>query len=631
MSAKIKTRRNGAPSAANTNLHASAGGPPQPARAAATPGYAAPDQRPLQVFAFDPSIGRLLGNHMTLQLPYETLEAGPVGAESRIAVIDFDASNQCYYAPVDLDDPGVLIHGGLTPSESDPRFHQQMVYAVVRETQRRFEFALGRPMKWRRDNGRANEKLHGYLRVFPHAFQQANAYYDPAEIALFFGYFPSSGETVDTLPGQTIFTCLSYDIVAHETTHALVDSLRMHFTEATSPDTLAFHEAFADIVALFQHFSNREALIETIRRTGGLIHRTVIEAEVKSDGPPMIGAELDENNPLVGLAKQFGEAIGMRKALRSALGTPPDPKQLESEFEPHLRGSILVAAVFDAFFSIYIKRTRDLLRLARASGRTTNTGDLHPDLAERLAREAVKTAQHFLNICIRSLDYCPPVDIQFGEFLRALITADADLVPSDPWGYRADIIRAFRLRGIRPEGVASYSEEALRWRPPSLHKGAIAAIQGLVYDVFPDRHVSKQLRQARSEHTAKLLTNYAKANCRQLGLDATQTVKAHSFHPIWRVRPDGRLAVDYVVEYLQKRPEKFDSDDANGFEFRGGTTVIFDHSGEVRYAIEKSVASASRLERRRAFDRAVGERDARRTFRPDERQPMNFALIHRGC
>ena len=594
--------------------------------------YPPPDFRPLQVFAFDPSVGRLLGNHMTLKLPYEELAPGPVGHRSRIAVVDYDASNDCYYQPVDLNDVSVAIRGGIAPSESDPCFHQQMVYAVVRETQRRFEFALGRPMRWRPVTGRRGDPLRGYLRIFPHAFQQANAYYDPTRVALFFGYFAATGETNDTLPGQTIFTCLSYDIIAHEATHALIDAVRTHFSEPTSQDTLAFHEAFADVVALLQHFSIEEALLETIRRTGGLIHRAVIAPEVRPQGAPTIAAELTQDNPLVNLAKQFGEAMGMRKALRSALGTPPNSNLLDTVFEPHARGAILVAAVFDAFFSIYIARTRDLLRMARAAGRDLPEGDLHPDLAERLAREASKTAQHFLNICIRSLDYCPPVDIQFGEFLRALFTADSDLVPDDPWGYRAAIITAFRLRGIRPEETSSYSEEALRWRPPARRRGAIEPLPGLDYDVYAEDPLTPAQRDRRQAEIARTLVGFARRHRRQLGLARGLPVQARSFHPIWRVRPDGRLVVDYVTELIQKRRVKLGSGrHAPEIDLRGGTTVIFDRHGNVRYAIEKNVMSKRRIERRREFEDAMAERSALRTFMPDEREPLNFAMIHRGC
>src|SRR5258707_1319914 len=78
-----------------------------------------------------------------------------------------------------------------------------------------------------------------------------------------FGYFQASTpDAGENLPAHTVCTCLSHDIVAHETTHALVDSQRDYFLEANSSDTPAFHEAFADIVALFQHFSYKEALLE---------------------------------------------------------------------------------------------------------------------------------------------------------------------------------------------------------------------------------------------------------------------------------------------------------------------------------------------------------------------------------
>jgi hypothetical protein len=93
-----------------------------------TPDLGFPLTRTLKAFAFDPSQGRLLGNQMPMAIRYEVLDPGPVVhdhmVDDGIAVVDYDATNDTYYQPVDLDDPRVLMRGGLDPNESDPRFHQ---------------------------------------------------------------------------------------------------------------------------------------------------------------------------------------------------------------------------------------------------------------------------------------------------------------------------------------------------------------------------------------------------------------------------------------------------------------------------------------------------------------------------
>ena len=53
------------------------------------------------------------------------------------------------------------------------------------------------------------------------------------------------------MKGESVFTCLSHDVIVHELTHALLDGLRPHFTIPTQIDVLAFHEAFADLIACF--------------------------------------------------------------------------------------------------------------------------------------------------------------------------------------------------------------------------------------------------------------------------------------------------------------------------------------------------------------------------------------------
>jgi hypothetical protein len=43
--------------------------------------------------------------------------------------------------------------------------------------------------------------------------------------------------------------------------------------EPTNPDVLAFHEGFADLCALFSHFSQHDALLDTIQLSGGLLYK----------------------------------------------------------------------------------------------------------------------------------------------------------------------------------------------------------------------------------------------------------------------------------------------------------------------------------------------------------------------
>ena len=80
-------------------------------------------------------------------------------------------------------------------------------------------------------------------------------------------------------------------------------------------------------------------------------------------------------------------------------------------------------------------------------------------------QEASDIAGQFLNICIRAIDYCPPADMEMGEYLRAMITADGDIERTDKYGFREALMRSFRRRLIFPDHVKFMTEEAVRWEP----------------------------------------------------------------------------------------------------------------------------------------------------------------------
>ena len=433
--------------------------------------YPTPTTRRLRVYAFDPSASVELEtaviNDAVLSLPWnppweDSLTLGPTN--EYLEVVDYDFPARTFYEPLDLNHPDLLAQDGLPPSEGSPQFHQQMVFAVAMYTIRNFERALGRYVFWSKPAPKQAEPTakgrRGYadhekrLRIYPHAVREANAYYSPEKAALLFGYFKSPPE--DGAPeGQWVFTCLSQDIVAHETTHAILHGLRKRSVDPVNPDSLALHEGFADIVALLQHFTLGKVVEHELRRNHG---------------------KLRSVNLLTGLASQFGKATGRNGALRMALDTLSKEaggdhapiKLLSEAVEAHDRGSVLVAAIFDAFVTIFERRTADLFQIA---GATPGTGPLSPQLIARLAEEASRTANSVLQMCVRGLDYLPPVGPTFGEYLRAIITADTDLVPEDPYRYRVAFAEAFRKRAIPVPNVISYAPEALCWEPPSYGGG----------------------------------------------------------------------------------------------------------------------------------------------------------------
>ncbi|HTG95335.1 MAG TPA: S8/S53 family peptidase, partial [Pyrinomonadaceae bacterium] len=95
-----------------------------------------PVTRSLRVFAFDPLAGTKLEtvgfNETTIPVPWEKLEPGPIG--EYLEVVDTDPATGVVYAPIDLDAPFPLSQAGYRPTEANPQFHQQMVYAVAMKT-----------------------------------------------------------------------------------------------------------------------------------------------------------------------------------------------------------------------------------------------------------------------------------------------------------------------------------------------------------------------------------------------------------------------------------------------------------------------------------------------------------------
>lgn len=585
---------------------------PAPAALPAVRRPPAPRERRLQVYSTDPSLASELRSidydRLVVSVRWEPLLPGPVG--EYLEVIDVDPASQAAYAPVDLEDAHLLGANGLAPDEADPQFHQQMVYSVAMKTIGHFERALGRPAFWasapyRDETGRwLPEAFVPRLRLFPHAMRARNAYYSPARHALLFGYFrvplmPSSAP--ESGPATTVFTALSYDIIAHETSHALLDGMYRHYTRPTNPDVFAFHEAFADLVALFQHFTHAP-----------LLRAAIDEAQGNLEAESLLGQ----------LARQFGRATGQRGALRDAIGTvvdgrwqrrTPDPTLLHGEgyrTEPHQRGSILVAAVFDAFLSIYRRRAQPLLRLATSGSGVLPPGAIPPDLAAALGDVAARSAEHALSICIRALDYLPPIDLTFGDYLRALITADRDVVPDDDRGYRAAFAEAFRSWGIYPSGVTTVAPDSLRWEDPDEAIRDYVLPQSLcdlLTRAFNDWRLTRNRAALHTDTLrAKAIFNTTLRQAGnpslgpEIGIDLDRPFEVHTLRAGNSVGPDGDTNPRIVVTLTQRRQTAASGDDL--LVGRTGSTLLFDLvGGRLRYVIHQRDRSGQEAESRRRF------------------------------
>lgn len=537
-----------------------------------------PLYRPLSIFARDPSTSKLHGAIASVKLPYEPLEPGPIGSIIEVDSGDVDGR---IYPRADLDARDVLLSNGYTPSITCPQFHQQMVYAVAMLTYANFKAALGRDVAFAfgADNGGQSR-----LKLRPFGAMEKNAWYDRSRGEIVFGYFTAEYSTPVAQAGVgKVYTSLSHDIIVHEMSHALLDGLRAHFFEPTHPDVLALHEAFADLIAFFQHFAYEDVVRAALSETRG---------------------RLTEAKGLISLAQEFGRGIGAQgDALRTfaGIGTEGRLRYAPDVLEPHDRGRVLSYAVFSAFETIYHRRTRRLIKLATGGSGVLPEGDLSRVLEDSLVKEARKLASQFLRICIRAIDYCPPVDVQFGDYLRALITADHDLLPDDDLAYRETIIRAFGESHIFGIGAESMTEDALLWRGPRRSMPVEAELKlaslRLTDDLSEPQDVGELRRLAGA--LGRLVTHPAFApefglisplspdyDTRTMALPVVESIRIAR-----RIGPDMQLAFDVVAEVTQRIMVEQDGIE---WPFYGGSTIILDSAGSVRFVISKRVDNIER-------------------------------------
>lgn len=545
----------------------------------------------LRIIAQDPSVKGDDDKILTakVRIPWSRMEDGPRGA--RFHVVDFDASTGKYVKHPGLPNDDPFADAEDKVLETDFAFHAQQVYAAASRTLSTFESALGRRLSW----GFNGHHLH----LVPHAFAEANAYYSFEDRALLFGYVPAVEQ------GPT-YTCLSYDVVVHETAHAVLDGLRSRFLEPGLPDQAAFHEGFADIVALLSVFAMRPVVEQSLGKAdkAGRIKRHQVEKEQLRAGI------------LTGVAEQLGQVLtqGRGALRRSAMTAPPaNWTELPQYQEPHRRGEVLVAVVLDVLIDIWAKRLEPLLlREQKATGVTLDR--------VRAAEEGAKAATQLLTMLIRGLDYLPPVEFEFGDLLDAVLLADAEVVPDDDLGYRDMLVERFERAGIR--------------RPPNRVTNVLDAEVAPHYLGFN----FAALRTDRDE-----IFRFLWQNALRLGVPTRYYTVVESVRPSQRIGPDGLIVVESVATYVQmldlsaaelegisELPIPEDLDPETPVQLFGGGTLVFDQFGRLKLHIHKDLDDWRRQLRRLEYLHRTGRSDTRRRlgFSDGAARGQAFAELH---
>jgi hypothetical protein len=406
--------------------------------------------------------------------------AGPTS--SRVAVVDYNGDLDTVFQAVRLHSDRDRFKIGTTNAEDNFYFHQVNVWATIHHTLRLLEApdVLGRRIPWAFPGGR--------LKVLPHAGYWENAYYDRSTGALHFFYFEGHS-------GEKIFTCLSHDIVTHELGHAVLDGLKPYYNEVSSAATAGFHEYFGDAIALTSALSHREMVVELAGRTDSV---------------------LTPKNLLANIAQQFGSGLSkdygsiQNAYLRSAQNkkTMDDLKGVQEE---HDFSEVMTGAYYDFLELIY----KDLMRKRDRKNPQHRVASLFD--ASSIVRRML----------LRALDYCPPVDLNFHDYARAVYRADKTAYPVDTAGYR-DLWLKVMLKRKVVQGIEELNPTRTMFNSHlrNLDISKIASSQTDAYD-FVDRNRA-------------ILSIPPTANLEVFNLYRTQKISSNDF----------RVPQEIVIEFV---------------------------------------------------------------------------------
>jgi len=239
---------------------------------------------------------------------------------------------------IDAVEPNAF--GDFVTQPDTPQFDAVHTFAVVRQTLTMYQRALlnaglDMPLPWQWNTSMDTRPLM----VFPHGLPNVmNAFYSRTQGCLKFGDFVPSLEKAGAPGQERIYTCRSFDIVAHETAHAVLDGLKPQWLQADAPpQTGGLHEAFGDLTAIFLALSQLDLCEAVIAQTRAQLHNKSFLSDV---------------------AEQFGLALGSSVGLRNA---DNDLTLSQAGTQVHAISQVFTGAVYDVLADMFAYERNPLL------------------------------------------------------------------------------------------------------------------------------------------------------------------------------------------------------------------------------------------------------------------------------
>ena len=298
-----------------------------------------------------------------------------------------------------IDQVSPNAFGDFVTLPGTDQFDAVHTFAVVRQTLTMYQRALaiggaGTPLPWCWNTAEDTAPLQ----VFPHGLPNVmNAFYSRALASLKFGDFVPNGS------GERIYTCRSFDIVSHETGHAVLDGLKPGWLDAGNPpQTGGLHESFGDLTAIFLTLSQLDQCEAVIAQTKARLHDKTFLADI---------------------AEQFGLALGRANGLRNA---DNDLTLSDAGAEVHALSQVFTGAVYDIL--------ADIFAFERSPGTLDDAALLH------------RVGDYLRSLVVRALMAAPDAGANFADVANQMLAIAA--TDGKPVGYRNFIRNRFAVREV---------------------------------------------------------------------------------------------------------------------------------------------------------------------------------------